>query len=71
LVFESERFFAGVGRVKAPLPALLSPGFARVRHTNISEQSFEIDIVVRHPWAGILYRQRGIFSHAPDSRGAP
>lgn len=62
LVFRSRSFFWRMGPVSIPLPLLLTPGIAEVRHTDLGEGQFRFTLSFDHPWFGRTIFQDGIFA---------
>ena len=62
LVFESRRYFLAWGRLRLPVPALLSPGMCRVEHHDLGGGQFRFTLSMRHPVLGQTFSQTGIFS---------
>ncbi len=62
LVFESRRYFLAWGRLRIPVPALLSPGVCRVEHHDLGAGQFRFTLSMRHPVLGETFSQTGIFS---------
>ena len=61
LVFRSRRFEWAIGRLRVPVPALLSPGTCRVTHTDLGGGRFEFVLDMRHPLWGHTFHQSGVF----------
>ncbi len=62
LVFESRRFALMLGRLRLPVPALLTPGTCRVTHTDLGEGLFRFDLDMVHPLWGHTFHQSGVFA---------
>jgi len=62
LVFESHRFFLALGRLRLPVPALLTPGTCRVVHTDLGGGLFRFDLDMVHPLWGCTFHQSGVFA---------
>ena len=62
LVFESQRFFLVLGRLRLPVPALLTPGTCRVTHTDLGGGLFRFDLDMVHPLWGHTFHQSGVFA---------
>ncbi|MBW8759444.1 MAG: DUF4166 domain-containing protein [Burkholderiales bacterium] len=62
LVFESHRFFLVLGRLRLPVPALLTPGTCRVVHTDLGDGLFRFDLDMVHPLWGRTFHQSGVFA---------
>ena len=62
LVFRSRRFWLVLGRVRLPIPALLSPGTCRVVHTDLGGGLFRFTLSMVHPLWGETFHQAGIFA---------
>ena len=62
LVFESRRFALMLGRLRLPVPALLTPGTCRVTHTDVGEGLFRFDLDMVHPLWGHTFHQSGVFA---------
>ena len=71
LVFESRRFTLMLGRLRLPVPALLTPGTCRVTHTDLGDGLFRFDLDMVHPLWGHTFHQSGVFvDPVADSEGA-
>ena len=62
LVFESRRFTLVLGRLRLPVPALLTPGTCRVTHTDLGDGLFRFDLDMIHPLWGHTFHQSGVFA---------
>jgi hypothetical protein len=62
LVFRSRRFFWALGRLRIPVPALLTPGTCRVAHTDLGAGQFRFTLSMVHPWWGETFHQSGVFT---------
>ena len=62
LVFESRRFTLMLGRLRLPVPALLTPGTCRVTHTDLGDGLFRFDLDMLHPLWGHTFHQSGVFA---------
>jgi hypothetical protein len=62
LVFRSRRFFWRLGAVSIPLPVVITPGIAEVRHTDLGEGRFRFTLSFDHPWFGRTVFQDGVFN---------
>ena len=62
LVFESRRFTLILGRLRLPVPALLTPGTCRVTHTDLGDGLFRFDLDMIHPMWGHTFHQSGVFA---------
>ena len=62
LVFESRRFTLILGRLRIPVPALLTPGTCRVAHTDLGDGLFRFDLDMVHPLWGHTFHQSGVFA---------
>ena len=62
LVFRSRRFFWRLGAVSIPLPVVITPGVAEVRHTDLGEGRFRFTLSFDHPWFGRTVFQDGVFN---------
>ena len=62
LVFESRRFALMLGRLRLPVPALLTPGTCRVTHTDLGGGLFRFDLDMLHPLWGHTFHQSGVFA---------
>jgi len=62
LVFESRRFFLALGRLRLPVPALLTPGTCRVVHTDLGDGLFRFELDMVHPLWGRTFHQSGVFA---------
>lgn len=65
LVFRSRRFWLVLGRVRLPIPTLLSPGTCRVVHTDLGGGLFRFTLSMVHPLWGETFHQTGVFAD-PD-----
>ena len=61
LVFRSRSFFWRCGPLSVPLPILLTPGVAEVRHTDLGDGCFRFTLSFNHPWLGRTIFQDGVF----------
>lgn len=64
LHFRSTRYFWQAGRVRVPLPHILSPGATHVVHEDIGSGNFRFTIRMDHPLLGRTFYQTGIFRGA-------
>ena len=62
LVFESRRFTLLLGRLRLPVPALMTPGTCRVTHTDLGGGLFRFDLDMVHPLWGHTFHQSGVFA---------
>lgn len=62
LVFRSRRFWLVLGRLRLPVPALLSPGTCRVAHTDLGNDLFRFTLTMVHPLWGETFHQTGVFA---------
>ena len=62
LVFQSRRFWLVWGRLRLPVPALLTPGTCRVAHTDLGEGRFRFTLSMVHPLWGETFHQIGVFA---------
>jgi len=62
LVFQSRRFWLVWGRLRLPVPALLTPGTCRVAHTDLGEGRFRFTLSMVHPLWGETFHQTGVFA---------
>jgi hypothetical protein len=62
LVFESRRFALLLGRLRLPVPALMTPGTCRVTHTDLGGGLFRFDLDMVHPLWGHTFHQSGVFA---------
>jgi hypothetical protein len=62
LVFESRRFTLLLGRLRLPVPALMTPGTCRVTHTDLGDGLFRFDLDMVHPLWGHTFHQSGMFA---------
>lgn len=65
LVFLSRRFWLVRGRLRLPVPALLTPGVCRVTHTDLGQGLFRFTLTMTHPLWGETFRQSGVFIDPP------
>ena len=70
LVFESRRFTLLLGRLRLPVPALLTPGTCRVTHTDLGDGLFRFDLDMVHPLWGHTFHQSGVFADPVVEGGA-
>ena len=70
LVFESRRFALILGRLRLPVPALLTPGTCRVVHTDLGDGLFRFDLDMVHPLWGHTFHQSGVFADPVADQGA-
>ncbi len=61
LVFRSGRYFIGLGRWRAILPAWATPGALTVKHIEETEDRFTFSLDVVHPRLGVLIHQLAVF----------
>jgi hypothetical protein len=66
LVFRSCRFFWRAGAISVPVPLMLTPGRAEVRHTDLGEGRFRFTLAFDHPVLGRTIFQDGIFADPED-----
>ena len=71
LVFESRRFALILGRLRIPVPALLTPGTCRVTHTDLGDGLFRFDLDMVHPLWGHTFHQSGVFADPVEVMTAP
>ena len=62
LVFRSRSFWWVLGRLRIPVPALLTPGTCRVAHTDLGGGQFRFTLSMVHPWWGETFHQSGVFA---------
>lgn len=62
LHFRSTRYFWQWGRLRVPLPHLLSPGTTHVIHEQVAGKAFRFTITMQHPVLGRTFYQTGLFS---------
>lgn len=62
LVFESSRYFLVLGRLRLPVPALLTPGTCRVSHRDLGAGRFRFTLRMTHPLWGETFHQTGVFA---------
>lgn len=62
LVFQSHCFMLMRGRLRVRVPALLSPGTCRVRHTDLGAGLFRFELDMVHPLWGHTFHQSGVFA---------
>ena len=70
LVFESRRFTLMLGRLRIPVPALLTPGTCRVTHTDLGDGLFRFDLDMVHPLWGRTFHQSGVFADPAADEGS-
>jgi len=61
LVFRSRRFWLVLGRLRLPVPTLLTPGVCRVTHTDLGQGFFRFTLAMVHPLWGETFHQSGVF----------
>jgi Domain of unknown function (DUF4166) len=61
LVYRSNGHLWQIGKVRIPIPDVLFLGHATIIETAISENHFELDFRINHPWFGETYRYGGVF----------
>src|SRR5450755_4968379 len=64
LQFRSAGYFVQVGRLRLPLPALLTPGALTVTHSDCGSGEFRFTLEIIHPRFGSLIRQSAVFREA-------
>ena len=64
LLFRSAGYFVQVGRLRFPLPALLTPGALTVTHSDCGSGEFRFTLEIIHPRFGALVRQSAVFREA-------
>lgn len=65
LVFQSRSFWLVWGRLRLPVPALLTPGVCRVVHTDLGHVGsglFRFTLSMVHPLWGETFHQTGLFA---------
>lgn len=62
LVFQSRSFWLVWGRLRLPVPALLTPGTCRVVHTDLGAGLFRFTLSMVHPLWGETFHQSGVFA---------
>ena len=70
LVFESRRFALILGRLRLPVPGLLTPGTCRVMHTDLGDGLFRFDLDMCHPLWGHTFHQSGVFADPVADAGS-
>ncbi len=68
LEFVSTSYAIRIGRIRLPIPGVLTPGTTRVSHTQIRGGLFRFTLSVRHRWLGETVRQDGLFQEFTRSR---
>src|SRR5450631_22717 len=61
LQFRSAGYFVQVGRLRLPLPALVTPGALTVTHSDCGSGEFRFTLEIIHPRFGTLIRQSAVF----------
>lgn len=61
LVFQSCRFWLVWGRMRLPVPALLTPGTCRVVHADLGAGRFRFTLSMVHALWGETFHQTGVF----------
>jgi hypothetical protein len=69
LVFRSGRYFLGLGRWRAMLPAWATPGALTVKHIEETDERFLFSLEIVHPLLGTLIRQVAAFQEATGGGG--
>jgi hypothetical protein len=64
LLFRSAGYFLQVGRLRLPLPAVLTPGVLTVTHSDLGGGKFRFTLEIVHPRFGTLIRQSAVFREA-------
>jgi Domain of unknown function (DUF4166) len=64
LLFRSAGYFVQLGRLRLPVPALLTPGALTVAHTDLGGGEFRFTLEIVHPRFGMLVRQSVVFREA-------
>ncbi|KQU81157.1 hypothetical protein ASE08_08650 [Rhizobacter sp. Root16D2] len=62
LVFQSRGFSLVWGRLRVPVPTLLTPGTCRVVHTDLGHGFFRFTLSMVHPLWGETFHQSGVFA---------
>jgi hypothetical protein len=62
LVFQSRGFALVWGRLRLPVPTLLTPGTCRVVHTDLGHGFFRFTLSMVHPLWGQTFHQSGVFA---------
>lgn len=62
LIFRSRSFWLVWGRLRLPVPALLTPGTCRVVHTDLGGGLFRFTLSMVHPLWGETFHQSGVFA---------
>lgn len=65
LVFRSRRFWLVLGRLRVPVPGLLTPGTCRVTHTDLGQGFFRFSLTMTHGLWGETFHQSGVFADLP------
>lgn len=65
LVFRSRQFFWRFAGISVPLPLVITPGVAEVRHADQGDGRFRFTLTFDHPWFGRTVFQDGLF-HDPQ-----
>ena len=71
LVFRSRRFWWVLGRLRIPVPTLLTPGTCRVAHTDLGAGQFRFTLSMVHPWWGETFHQSGVFTDPCTEDASP
>ena len=61
LCFESTRFFCQMGKIRIPIPDLITPGKTVVAQRALDDEHFEFSLHVTHQWLGKVFEQIGTF----------
>lgn len=66
LHFRSDGYFWEIGKLRIPLPSMMSPGKTRLSHTNIGSDKFSIRIDIDHVIFGKMFTQEGTFEEVHE-----
>lgn len=61
LAFVSDHYFMQIGGRRFRLPRAITPGSARITHRQVAGRTFLFELVLEHPWAGLLIEQQILF----------
>jgi hypothetical protein len=61
LYFEGMSYFVKIANWRLPIPLLISPGRAYIKHSDYGDDSFLVRIEMKHPLFGMMFLQEGIF----------
>jgi hypothetical protein len=62
LVYRSNGHLWQIGKIRIQIPDALMLGHSTIMETAVSDNEFELDFRIRHPWFGDTYRYGGKFN---------